>query len=248
MAKASNQSLSPLLALIGQYLLFFNDSEDGRRRLVEILFLQDADQRLKIHNWYMLCTAGHRKAVKEGHKVDRLQVPMFPWSDHVLRELNTKMLDAVASVGSLEGGEYPLTEAERLKKMFAREESVLRIGAPGGLEGGADPLPVRDANGQPVNFYVDVQEIENACNAICEAYKKNDDRLYSYIQKLEAKVDDLKKRPAQQKVQHIHHYEAPYDEYGEPRRGRGGQRWRGGRGGTYRGGSSNMDEEYPKNA
>eukprot|EP00796_Vickermania_ingenoplastis_P008507 gene8507-biopygen5843 len=172
---------------------------------------------------------------------------MFPWSDHVLRELNTKMLDAVASVGSLEGGEYPLTEAERLKKMFAREESVLRIGAPGSLEGGADPLPVRDANGQPVNFYVDVQEIENACNAICEAYKKNDDRLYSYIQKLEAKVDDLKKRrPAQQKVQHIHHYEAPYDEYGQPRRGRGGQRWRGGRGGTYRGGSSNMDEEYPK--
>eukprot|EP00796_Vickermania_ingenoplastis_P011020 gene11020-biopygen8005 len=107
MAKASNQSLSPLLALIGQYLLFFNDSEDGRRRLVEILFLQDADQRLKIHNWYMLCTAGHGKAVKEGHKVDRLQVPLFPWSDHVLRELNTKMLDAVASVGSLEGGEYP---------------------------------------------------------------------------------------------------------------------------------------------
>eukprot|EP00796_Vickermania_ingenoplastis_P000930 gene930-biopygen770 len=89
----------------------------------------------------MLCTAGHGKAVKEGHKVDRLQVPMFPWSDHVLRELNTKMLDAVASVGSLEGGEYPLTEAERLKKMFAREESVLRIGAPGSLEGGADPLP-----------------------------------------------------------------------------------------------------------
>eukprot|EP00796_Vickermania_ingenoplastis_P007328 gene7328-biopygen4914 len=133
--------------------------------------------------------------------------------------------------------------------MFAREESVLRIGAPGSLEGGADPLPVRDANGQPVNFYVDVQEIENACNAICEAYKKNDDRLYSYIQKLEAKVDDLKmRRPAQQKVQHIHHYEAPYDEYGQPRRGRGGQRWRGGRGGTYRGGSSNMDEEYPKNA
>eukprot|EP00796_Vickermania_ingenoplastis_P005115 gene5115-biopygen10100 len=78
MAKATSKSLSPLLALIGQYLLFFRDNEEGRRRLLEILFLQDADSRLKIHNWFMLSTAGNGHDVRHGHKVETLcaNVPM----------------------------------------------------------------------------------------------------------------------------------------------------------------------------
>eukprot|EP00796_Vickermania_ingenoplastis_P012485 gene12485-biopygen9044 len=157
---------------------------------------------------------------------------MFPWSDHVLRELNTKMLDAVSETeAQMEGGDFPYPSNEKLRSMFAPEGSVLRGVAV--LEGGGGPLPVRDANGQPVNYYVDVQEIENACNAISHAYKSNDDRLYEHIQKLDAKVEELKRRrPGVQKVQHVHHYEAPFDEYGQPRRGRTTTRGRGGRVGT----------------
>eukprot|EP00796_Vickermania_ingenoplastis_P007114 gene7114-biopygen4377 len=38
MAKARSGTLSPLLALIGQYLLFAADAEAGRAALLEILF------------------------------------------------------------------------------------------------------------------------------------------------------------------------------------------------------------------
>eukprot|EP00796_Vickermania_ingenoplastis_P006594 gene6594-biopygen4192 len=194
----------------------------------------------------MLSTAGHGKAVKEGPKVDKLQVPLFPWSDHVLRELNTKILDAVASVRTLEGGALPSPAADKTHQMFASEASVLQI--PNTLEGGAAPLPVLDATGNPIDFYVDVQQIEDACKAISKAYTSNDEELFSYIKILESKVIALMNRhPSTRKVQYVHHYDAPYDDYGRPRRNRAGPRGRGGRGGAYRGGSPDMGETYPKN-
>eukprot|EP00796_Vickermania_ingenoplastis_P007181 gene7181-biopygen4663 len=74
MAKARSGTLSPLLALIGQYLLFAADAAAGRAALLEILFLQDPSMRLRTHNW---CVLDHSDGMTEIHgpKVEKLEAP-----------------------------------------------------------------------------------------------------------------------------------------------------------------------------
>lgn len=93
--------LSPLLVLIGQYLIFSTDFEAGRRRLLEILFLQPADQRIKIHNWLILASAPKGTNITFGRKVGELSFPLFPFGNSDLEQLNSMILD---EPGNLHGG------------------------------------------------------------------------------------------------------------------------------------------------
>eukprot|EP00796_Vickermania_ingenoplastis_P000921 gene920-biopygen761 len=131
LAKATSGTLSPLLTLIGQYLLF-TDHEMGRRYLLEILFKQPASTRLSIHNWHILSTAPAGTDITNGPKVQHLTVPLFPWTDHVLREQNAKILD---SVDEIAGGSAPKGKKEQ-GGFFVKDEDVL----PGCTGGGWKPV------------------------------------------------------------------------------------------------------------
>eukprot|EP00796_Vickermania_ingenoplastis_P007166 gene7166-biopygen4397 len=55
-----------------------------------------------------------------GPKVEHLPVPLFPWQDAKLKELNAKILDLA---DTCEGGS--LAEDDELRKLFAPEDKVL---------------------------------------------------------------------------------------------------------------------------
>lgn len=99
--------------------------------------------------WFMLRTAGQGQDVRHGHKVSKLTVRMFPRSNHVVGELNTKIR---------RGASQPLTRRgcipsnDTTRNRFASEGPVLRGVA--SCEVRADPLFVR----QPLNYCVNVQE------------------------------------------------------------------------------------------
>eukprot|EP00796_Vickermania_ingenoplastis_P000317 gene317-biopygen292 len=77
MAKAKSGTLSPLLALIGEYLLYSSGKEAGRQSLLEILYLQEPSKRLSIHNWHILDLVSGATET-HGPKVERLKMPLFP--------------------------------------------------------------------------------------------------------------------------------------------------------------------------
>lgn len=74
--------LSPLLALIGRYLLFVDNHKYSRRCLPEIMYLQDASARLTIHNWNILASAPEGTDVREGKKEEDLTVPPLPYGNN----------------------------------------------------------------------------------------------------------------------------------------------------------------------
>eukprot|EP00796_Vickermania_ingenoplastis_P010514 gene10514-biopygen7479 len=91
MAKAKSGILSPLLALIGEYLLYSPDKEAGRQSLLEILYLQEPSKRLSIHNWHILDLVSGATET-HGPKVERLKMPLFPPGNAELEALNAKIL------------------------------------------------------------------------------------------------------------------------------------------------------------
>lgn len=240
LAKAAAGSLSPLLTLIGQYLLFSTDKERGRRHLLEILYKQPASTRLKIHNWAVLTTAPVGTDLVLGEKVEHLSVPLFPWGDVRLQELNAKILDLV---DACEGGS--LTEDTQLRKMFTTDDQVLR----GSLLSGGGVKPVLDPQGQPTGYVIDTQDIEDAFAGVKQVLQTGGENINGRIMELEQRFGEALQKLRNQRANRrhevvLHHY--PQNVYYSRGRGAG----RGGRGygrRNFRGGAADDDEEGSKN-
>eukprot|EP00796_Vickermania_ingenoplastis_P010629 gene10628-biopygen7590 len=185
LAKASGGQLSPLLTIIGQYLLFSADKEVGRRYLLEILFKQPASIRLKVHNWAVLETAPVGTALVMGPKVEHLPVPLFPWQDAKLKELNAKILDLA---DTCEGGS--LAEDDELRKLFAPEDKVL----PGSLLSGGGIKHVLDPQGNQTGYVIDTTDIEEAFNGLKEALQCGDVNLLARFQEMERSFSEALER------------------------------------------------------
>lgn len=238
MAKATAGRLSPLQCIIGQGLLFFPDREEGRRHLLHLLFGLDPKDRLPAHNWFMLSTAGMGTAIDEGRKVKKMTVPLFPFSEHPLRELNAEILEAVDE--GMEGGEPD--DKQKLVR-FLKDEDVLGVTK---YYGGSNKQ-VLDANGQPTNLFVVMDDVEQACFQIVQAYQNGDRNLLSLIEALQKTVSSIKRgmntRRQEVVVHHVHDTDRRW-------RGASRGRGRGGRGRGYRGGeveemSFSKNEEAP---
>eukprot|EP00796_Vickermania_ingenoplastis_P003699 gene3699-biopygen2229 len=77
--------------------------------------------RLRTHNWYVL---DHSDGMTEIHgpKVEKLEAPLFPETDPLLRELNAKILSEV----DVKRGGGPASSI--LEEMFAPEGDTLYKG------------------------------------------------------------------------------------------------------------------------
>lgn len=113
--------LSPLLALIGQYLLFATDVKVGLRQLVDFLYNKDTELRVQFHNWYLLENAVGSATEQYGPKVNGLEFSLFPTTDCTLMELSAKVLGTITK-NSVSGGSAQPSVSE---KMFASGDSVL---------------------------------------------------------------------------------------------------------------------------
>jgi len=229
LAKATAGTLSPLMALVGQYLLYTTDYLQGRRWLLNVLFLEDSNSRMKIHNWAVLNTAPKGTDIKEGRKIEHLQVPLFPWGDHKLRELNAKILDMADSMegaGPADG---------RLAQFFIRDDDFLR----GSVFSGAGQKPVIDSQGRPTDFFIDVTDIENACNSLfCEVTNKADRQtIEQQVNGLRSAINQLKSSNSRRPPPH---YQRDY----YPQRSNGS--WRSYKRGGFHGGEAGGDPQ-PKN-
>lgn len=102
-SKCIAKALTPLMAMIGQYLIFYKDVEQGRRELLELLYLQNDKSRLETHNWRVLSFFPPGSDETYGDKIKELNVPLFPPADTDLNCLNTGILN---SVGTVAGGDW----------------------------------------------------------------------------------------------------------------------------------------------
>eukprot|EP00796_Vickermania_ingenoplastis_P001992 gene1992-biopygen1628 len=184
MAKARSGTLSPLLALIGQYLLFAADAEAGRAALLEILFLQDPSMRLRTHNWYVL---DHSDGMTEIHgpKVEKLEAPLFPETDPLLRELNAKILSEV----DVKRGGGPASSI--LEEMFAPEGDTLYKGGDGNW------LSAYNPDGSLAPIMVDAQAVYDACAYLDNNCKSATSDLWSAIRAIREQVAAIKPVPPQ---------------------------------------------------
>lgn len=184
MAKAKAGTLSPILSVVGQGLLFFADKDQGRRHLLELFFLQDEEKRMPAHNWFVLSQAAPGTSIQHGDKVKRLSVPLYPFDPqyHDLAEQNAKILE-IAATGALVGG-APKDDLEKVKHLFKMECKTLL--------GGAAPLQVMDKDGVPQPFFVNVQEIEDAVTAMFRECSSADQNLLHMIQQLHGELTKIR--------------------------------------------------------
>jgi len=120
-AQTAAGTLSPLLSMLGKYLLYARDAESGLRDAIHLLFLQDPHLRLPHHNWRVLEEGDNSLLMLHGPKVMTLEVPLFPHVNPVHRERNTRILTR-ASIYS--GGSRPQPR-EKFGDLFASEDTVL---------------------------------------------------------------------------------------------------------------------------
>lgn len=120
-AQTAAGTLSPLLSLLGRYLIYPRDMESGVRDAIHLLYLQDPQLRLTHHNWGVLEEGDNSLLMLHGPKVMDLEVPLFPHANQLHRERNTRILTR-ASV--LSGGSRPQAR-EKFCDIFASEDGVL---------------------------------------------------------------------------------------------------------------------------
>lgn len=118
-AKATAGALSPMMVIIGHYLLYSTDLDRGRRHLLNLLIHQEPSRRLPMHNWLVLSEAPDGLEMVEGEKVEKLTVPLFPYLDHHLHELNARILMSA----ELQGGAAPYSGNPR--DMFIDDNAAL---------------------------------------------------------------------------------------------------------------------------
>eukprot|EP00796_Vickermania_ingenoplastis_P003687 gene3687-biopygen2218 len=110
LARAKSGALSPLLTLIGEYLLFAVDKEIGRQHLLEILYMADPSARLAVHNWSILDSVDGLVET-HGPKVESLELPLFPPTNADMAALNARILLLTSEASRKEesfGGGMPL--------------------------------------------------------------------------------------------------------------------------------------------
>lgn len=181
--QAGEGNVTPLMAIIGAGLLFFSDTDHGRRYLIELLFKRKEADRVKAHNWYFLLYAGKNKATDYGELVEQMELPLYPFGDS-FKELAGKNGSIIEMARKKMSGGSSSTK-EQSSKLFDME--------PRDCVGGAAPLQVFDAQGAPQPFFVDVQEIENYVNRIASDAATGDQNLHASIAALSRKVESLKK-------------------------------------------------------
>lgn len=120
-AQTAAGTLSPLLSMLGRYLLYSSDPESDLRDAIHLLFLQNPHLRLPHHNWRVLEEGDNSLLILHGPKVMNLEVPLFPHANQLHRERNTRILTR-ASIHS--GGSKPQPR-EKFGDLFAREDTVL---------------------------------------------------------------------------------------------------------------------------
>lgn len=72
-ANSKAARLSPLLVIIAHYLLYVNNWEVGRKPLLKLLYLQEAGNRLKIHNLLATDNLPEGTMMAHGEKIEQLR-------------------------------------------------------------------------------------------------------------------------------------------------------------------------------
>jgi len=132
---------------------------------------------MRAHNWAVLAVAPAGAEIHYGPKVAHLQVPLFPWDDARLRELNIQILDGI-SIDPVSGGGV-VTPSDR--QLFIPDAEVLRECT----LSGAGTKPVLDTNGQATDYCIDVTDIEAACNELFASLQQKVD-LMVYKKQIDA--------------------------------------------------------------
>lgn len=147
-AKATAGTLSPIMAIVCQYLLYSNDAEFGRRSVINLFLFHDANTRLNMHNWEVLSSAPNNLEIIEGGKVASLKAPLYPYLDAQLTALNARLL----STDGLSGGSPLQLKGHTL---FTDDSTVL-----GDTITGGSFAPIYDQEGNPVQAVTDLSDIE----------------------------------------------------------------------------------------
>lgn len=176
-AKAKAGGLSPLLVLFGQYMMFASDLNAGRRRLLEILFLQAADQRMKIHNWLILGAAPKGTNIAFGRKVEGLSFPLFPFGQPDLEQLNSVILDEPNN-HNIQGGNGP---SNAITSMYLQDSQVLM--------GGSIPFPVLDNSGNATGCFVDLQPVHDAFKDLERSVRNKDGKEDTHLSRVKRLLD-----------------------------------------------------------
>lgn len=153
---------SPLIVMLGEFLIMQEDKEDGRRKLIEILLLQDAEERTKIFNWLQLGKGPQGTEMIHGKKVEQLSFPLFSYKHSDLAQRNSQILSGTPAKNSHGGS----TDETSVRGMYLEEGKVLL--------GGSIPFPVVDAQGTPSGYYVDMEPVHNAFIGLERSVRSHD--------------------------------------------------------------------------
>jgi len=228
-AKCKANLASPLLVMMGELLIMHEDKEEGRRKLIEILLMQDAEERTKIFNWLALETGPQGSEMIHGKKVENLSYPLFSFKHPDLAQRNSQILSETVTQ-KLQGGS---TDSLSVSKMYLEDSKVLL--------GGSIPFPVVDAQGAPSGYFVDMEPVHNAFLGLERSIQSHDGQEALHLSIFKKLLDSVSHSPRKQ-----------FQRYGASHVARGGK-WSPSnrqqpranfRDGRYRGGEA---PEEPKN-
>jgi len=94
-ARAKADTLGPLEALVGQYLLYTQDNDYGRFLLMSLLLHTPVPDRLILHNWAIAQELGQVIKESYGSHIELLPSPLYP-PNSGLDAYNLRLLDATS--------------------------------------------------------------------------------------------------------------------------------------------------------
>lgn len=147
---------------MGQFMIISKELNTSRRRLLELLILQSAEERIKIYKWLVLSTAPQGTDITFGKKVEYLSFLLFSFRNHDLEQLNSTVLDE-PHAKDLHGGN-PCSKT--VAGVYLQDSQVLM--------GGSMPFPVVDSVRNSTGCFVDMQPVHDAFTNLEQSFRLRD--------------------------------------------------------------------------
>lgn len=144
-------------------LLMMNDNRDeGRKKFLVILPMQDAEERVKFFNWMHLGERPKGADVSHGKKIEHLAYLLFSYKHQDLAQRNSHILSVTKTQQCQGGG----ADTAFVSAIYIEEYKFLMRGS--------TLFPVLDRQGADSGYYVGMEKVHNTFAGLDKWVRRHD--------------------------------------------------------------------------
>lgn len=192
MAICKDNRASPLIVMMGEFLIMDPNREEGRRALLDLLIMDDPEERIKDFNTIVMATGPDGIEFTHGTKVTYLPYPLFSFREPDLAQRNARIFAETTVQENQEGSHI----SQHVRNMYSDEAKV--------LSGGSIPFPVLDGEGTPSGYYVDVEPIHQAFTELRKSVQARDGQEATHLSLLKKLLEKTSESNTKRRYENPH--------------------------------------------